>query len=175
MAIQPLRVIERIEYSDHVEEERKRWPAGEWDKEPDLVEWRDEATGYPCLVVRGPMGSLCGYVGVPEGHPEHGKNHNDAMVGAHGGLTYSGACAGHICHVPQPGEADSVWWLGFDCAHAGDVSPRLLEIHRRTEAKLKRDMPQLFPEDYERGDTYKTLAYVQNECTELAAELKGLA
>lgn len=172
--IQPLRVIERLQYADHLEKERAQWPAGEWDKEPDLVEWRDEATGYPCLVVRGPMGALCGYVGVPAGHPAHGKDYDSVEVSAHGGLTYGASCAGNICHVPQPGEEDHVWWLGFDCAHAFDVAPRLLEIHTRLEAKLRKEQPQLF-EGYVRRDTYKPLAYVQNECTELAAQLKEMA
>jgi hypothetical protein len=40
----------------------------------------------------------------------------------HGGLTYADRCQGAICHVPQPGESDDVWWLGFDCNHSGDLS-----------------------------------------------------
>ncbi len=38
---------------------RKAWPPGEWDSEPDREEFRH--AGFPCLVVRGPMGALCGY------------------------------------------------------------------------------------------------------------------
>lgn len=35
---------------------------GEWKDEPDKIQWQDEATGFPCLIVRGPSGALCGYV-----------------------------------------------------------------------------------------------------------------
>src|SRR6266496_32796 len=92
--------------------DRTGWPAGPWDNEPDRLEWRDKATGFPCLIVRNRMGGLCGYVGVPTKHPFHGKNYDSVNISVHGGLTYSGACAGHICHIPKPGETDDVWWLG---------------------------------------------------------------
>lgn len=175
--IQPLRVIERIEHPRR-DRDRATWPKGEWDQEPDLIEWRDAATGYPCLIVRGPLGSLCGYVGVPEGHPCHGKDYSaveeSTGVAPHGGLTYSDACAGNICHVPQPGEADNVWWLGFDCAHSGDVSPGLKAWRDEVTAKLRAEHPD-WPEHDLWQETYKPIAYVQNECTELAAELKRIA
>src|SRR5690606_29850193 len=107
--------------------DRSEWPPGPWDNEPeDTVECR--VAGFPCLLVRGPSGAWCGYVGVPPGHSLHGKSYGDDAVDAlnvHGGITYGGACqvGGHICHVPAPGEPDDVWWLGFDCNHSGDVSP----------------------------------------------------
>jgi hypothetical protein len=44
----------------------------EWDNEPDRVEF--ESLGLPCLIVRNPFGALCGYVGVPEGHPWYYKD-----------------------------------------------------------------------------------------------------
>jgi hypothetical protein len=163
MEIQPTRVIERIEGKGEVSD-RSTWPPGPWDNEPDLVEWRDAHTGYPCLVVRGPVGALCGYVGVPPGHPAHGKDYDDVPLGdgyPHGGLTYSRACAGDVCHVPLPGEPDEVWWLGFDCAHSRDVCPGLLFIGGRVRP--------IFP-----GEVYKPIRYVQGECTELAAQLKAL-
>ena len=48
------------------------WGDGPWTDEPDKMQWIDEATGLDCLIVRGPMGALCGYVGVPPEHPWHG-------------------------------------------------------------------------------------------------------
>jgi hypothetical protein len=117
----------------YTDEERARFARGPWDEEPDRIEWRHR--GLPCLIVRNRMGALCGYVGLPPGHPMHGVSYNDAEVApdedgdtyppAHGGLTYSGSCVegGHICHVPEPGEPEDVWWLGFDCAQGGDVVP----------------------------------------------------
>jgi hypothetical protein len=104
---------------------RNGWPAGPWDAEPEnRVEWRHE--GVPCLLVRHPRyGHWCGYAAVEPGHPWHGKDYDDVPVDVHGGLTYADKCGAipAVCHVPQPGEPDDVWWLGFDCAHARDMSP----------------------------------------------------
>jgi hypothetical protein len=93
---------------------------GPWHAEPDRVEFRH--AGLPCLLVRGPVGAWCGYVGTPPGHPWRERDLEG--VGApevHGGVTYQKPCHGDICHVPAPGEPDGVVWVGFDCAHAGDL------------------------------------------------------
>src|SRR5581483_7299765 len=100
------------------------WPRGEWDDEPDKKQWQDKETGLPCLIVRGGGGALCGYVGVSEGHPFFGKDYGDIddNLDCHGGITFADFCAHtndesrHICHKPDPGEPDRVWWLGFDCS-----------------------------------------------------------
>ncbi len=108
--------------------DRSEWPPGPWDTETeDKAEFSHG--GFPCLLVRGPAGAWCGYVGVPPGHYAHGKGYDDDSldhVRVHGGLTYSDGCqvGGRICHVPALGEPDDVWWLGFDCNHSGDVSPK---------------------------------------------------
>lgn len=139
-------------------EERKydksRWEAGPWEDEPDKLEWRDESTGLPCLIVRGPVGALCGYVAVSPGHPWHGKHYDGCDADVHGGLTYSDKCAGAICHAAKPGEPDDVWWLGFDCAHLGDFIPG---IRDRFEAT-----------------TYKDIAYVRRECATLAGQVAAV-
>lgn len=144
------------------EPDREGWAEGPWDHEPDLVEWRANATQFALLIVRGPMGSLCGYVGLPPGHPLHGKSWEDFQTEhGHGGLTYSGACRGDICHVPAPGEPDDVWWLGFDCAHAWDVSPGL---ESRTGLRRRDELT-----------AYRDIDYVMDEVERLAAELAGIA
>lgn len=102
--------------------DKAKWGIGPWQDEPDRVEF--EHAGLPCLIVRGPQGSFCGYVAVSEGHPYFEQSYDSADVDVHGGLTYADHCHGHICHVPKPGEPDNVWWLGFDCAHSGDYSPK---------------------------------------------------
>ena len=158
--------------------EKKQWTTvdksgwklrGEWDAEPDKMQWQDEATGLPCLIVRGPSGALCGYVGVAEGHKFYEADYDAVMFTdadgdevypeAHGGLTFANFCAEtndeskHICHVPGPGEPAKVWWLGFDCAHSGDFC-------------------QSYDRDYMGGySSYKDLAYVQSYCRKLAAQL----
>lgn len=161
--------------------DKSSWRKGEWTNEPDKIQWPDEATGLPCLIVRGPSGALCGYVGVPDTHPWHGKSYTDAIgaheehctdgdcwghsigsnIRVHGGLTFSDACAHSseergICHVPGPGEPDNVWWFGFDCAHSGDLCPS-------------------YERHYGAGyDSYKSVDYVRREVTELAKQLSAV-
>jgi hypothetical protein len=84
--------MERIEYRNVVD--KSDWKSrGKWDNEPDKIQWQDEVTGFPCLIVRGPHGALCGYVGVAPGHPLHGKEYDDAEVDVHGGLTFAHGCS----------------------------------------------------------------------------------
>jgi hypothetical protein len=95
-----------------------------WKSEPDTVEFQH--SGYACLLKRSKrLGVWCGYVAVPPGHPMHGQQYDEVAVEVHGGLTYASKCNQSlgICHVPQPGESDDVWWLGFDCGHPGDYVP----------------------------------------------------
>lgn len=140
--------------------DRTGWPSGPWDNEPDKMQWADKNTGLPCLAVRNFSGAWCGYVGVPDTHPMHGAHYDEVNADAHGGLTFSGACRPGaeehgICHIPEPGEPDNVWWLGFDCAHLGDKCPQ----------------PRFHGPEFD-DEVYRTLEYVQAECTRLAAQLK---
>lgn len=116
----------------HPPEAKTNWTepsSGPWDDEPDKATWVDPATGLDCMIHRGPMGALCGYVGVTEGHPEFEVSYHEVDVRVHGGLTYSDFCretddeSYGICHVPEPGRPDKVWWLGFDCGHYNDLIP----------------------------------------------------
>jgi hypothetical protein len=124
--------------------DKSGWGPGPWLEEFDKEQWADEATGYACLIKRGPVGALCGYVGVPEGHPWHGKDYDDITPypEVHGGLTYASLCqegpeGETICHMAAPGEPEPLWWLGFDCAHAGDLSP----AYERLGGALARRLP----------------------------------
>jgi hypothetical protein len=135
--------------------DKSAWPAGPWHDEPDKVQWQDEATGYPCLIVRNCSGALCGYVGVGPDHPCYQMNYDDVGFEVHGGLTFSNKCQpgteDHaICHKVEEGESDDVWWLGFDCAHGGDRSPRY---------------------NYSDDDEYRTIEYVKAEARSLARQL----
>lgn len=133
--------------------DRAGWPAGPWDVEPDRIQWKTEA-GFPALIVRnGGIGNLCGYVGVPRSHSAHGKPYDDVSVDVHGGLTYAEKCAGRVCHVPNPGEPDDVWWLGFDCAHGGDSCPGMMRHGHMSYG------------------SYKNVAYVRGEAESLARQL----
>jgi len=124
----------------------------EWLDEPDEEEF--EHDGLKCLILRHrELGHLCGYVGVPKGHPCYGKDYDHIpyddllSVEVHGGLTFS-----------REGNRDTswpqgYWWLGFDCAHAFDIVPYIsLQI----------------------GGTYRNFDYVRRETKGLAEQLQKL-
>lgn len=161
--------------------------AGPWMNEPDKIHWVDEATDLDCLMVRNPMGAWCGYVAVAEGHPFFGVNYSgcpascserewgycehspESRMRVHGGLTYADFCAesplgeGHgICHTPLPGRPGRVWWLGFDTAHAGDLTPYDAAYAARENYR--------YPWTTE-GEAYRDVAYVKAECASLARQL----
>lgn len=158
--------------------DKAEWGDGPWVSEPDKIQWIDATTGFDCLIVRSPaMGNLCGYVGVPPNHPCHGAHYDDVRVtdtdgdinypDVHGGLTYAGACWENapedsgICHVPESGRLEDVWWLGFDCMHAWDIGPamasreRALGLDNWTEPR----------------SSYRDVGYVWRETERLAVQL----
>ncbi len=145
---------------------REQWGEGPWQDEPDIAEWRAPGGKLPRLALRGPHGSWCGYVGVPEGHPMHGKGWEDSeALDVHGGITYGSECSGDICHQPREGEPEHVWWLGFDCSHAWDYSPGL--------HALLRSLPG--GDRLREHETYRDLGYVIGEVEKLARQLEEMA
>jgi hypothetical protein len=148
--------------------DKSEWLRGEWDNEPDKMQWQDEETGLPCLAVRGPGGHWCGYVGVPEGHPYFEKDYDDCTVDVHGGLTFADHCqeveseCTGVCHKPGDGEQDNVWWLGFDCAHCYDLSPTSESFRRQLGWSAS-------------GGCYRTLTFVQAEAAKLAEQLTAVS
>lgn len=159
---------------------KAEWPAGPWTDEPDHVEFRHE--GLPCILHRSPAsGAWCGYVGVPPGHPWHGLGYDYVDADAHGGLTYADACRGPVCHVPAPGEPDDVWWLGFDCAHAGDFAPMLSALVAavgRPRRPYVHEKALAFEAANPRSiavDVYRDVAYVRRETEALAEQAAGVA
>lgn len=68
--------------------------------------------GFRWEVAANNLGYRCGYVAVTSGHPWFGQDYDDVepRPRVHGGLTYA-----------RPGTVPGEWWLGFDCAHAGDA------------------------------------------------------
>ena len=110
----------------------------------DNLDW--DYRGYSCRIRKvAEMGHLCGYVQVPKGHPLYEMGYGDEPIDnldVHGGITYSRM-------------EDDRWWIGFDCAHAGDIVP----AH-----------PMLAIE----GATYKDQEYVRAEISRLVQQLKEL-
>jgi hypothetical protein len=129
-----------------------------WEDEPDYL-----AGSYgdvPWFIVRGPVGSLCGYIAVNEKHPWWGKSTGidgpTALdrVDVHGGITWAGW---------RPGGDDSpitnwhtAWYIGFDCAHSGDLVPGMRFLGFNGSLSLE--------------ETYKDIDYVRDQCERLAAQ-----
>lgn len=179
-------------------QDKTGWGDGPWVSEFDKAQWVDEATGLDCLIVRGPVGALCGYVGVPPEHPWHGISYSgkmnpdegeydyesapDGNVEVHGGLTYSDSCwedapeGTGICHIPEAGRPADVWWFGFDTAHHMDLAPMMIMHEREMDERLVRKgrepiglIGSTFPQ------FYRTVEYVKSEITSLAAQLAAVA
>jgi hypothetical protein len=71
----------------------------------------------------------------------------DLAVRCHGGLTY----ASDHCPMAKP---DGNWWLGFDCSHSGDLSPKLSSHD---------------------GDVYRNEAYVRASLAKLCGDIAALS
>lgn len=161
--------------------EKSGWGDGPWQDEPDKIQWTDEETGYPCLIVRNHWGSLCGYVGLSRSHPLYEKDYDEVDVDVHGGLTYSNHCQDGpeeevVCHVPDDGD-DDVWWLGFDCGHTWDVQPGMQAFHRQLEAEEIAQGRSGYPWTSlieHPHETYKDVAYAREEVRRLASQLRWL-
>jgi hypothetical protein len=116
----------------------------EWMNEPDFKEF--EHAGLKCKIIRQAWsGHLCGYVQVPKDHVHYGVSYNDVEYEVHGGLTFSG-------FIKQD---EDNYYFGFDCAHAWDICPERVE------------QGDYWPSD----GVYRNIAYVENECRHLAAQI----
>ena len=167
---------------------------GPWLGEADKISWRDEASGYDCIMLRDTDdGFLSGYVGIPHDHPLWGWDNGavplDIGIEVHGGLTYSRLCeegpsparrlaveARRICHVTlRPAAYHPV-------AHATDhrvEDPHawwfgfscdhaydLIPRHAQVSSR---------PKSSELARTYRDDAYVVRETIALAAQLRAIA
>jgi hypothetical protein len=121
---------------------------------PEVLLMKGVHDGYQWEVVHNRIAYRCGYVRIPAGHPWHGKGYDDVPADVHGGLTF--AEADTDC---GKGGEDNAWWLGFDCAHAGDAPDWELPGYRQE---------MFFP-----GGTIKDTAYVEAECKLLIEQARA--
>lgn len=149
--------------------DRTGWPEGPWDNELDYFEFDHfiptagrpygVAVGYRCCCKRSRLGAWCGYVRVDVGHPLYGKsnrysdNRDDRFdeFDVHGGVT----------HAEMESELKEEFWIGFDCAHGGDLSPGM----HAARAKYSPAIP-IMP-----GDVYRDAGYAEVETRKLAEQL----
>lgn len=69
--------------------------------------------GFECEITEVTWsGHLNGYVKIPEDHPFYNEDYDNIPVTVHGGLTYADK------------HDDGSFWVGFDCAHYGDLLPK---------------------------------------------------
>ena len=182
--------------------DKTTWGPGPWQDEPDKAVWVDEATDFDCMLVRNPGGALCGYVGVPGGHPFHGVDYNtcldhgtdceerwehrspDSVVSVHGGLTFAAGCAKtddpakHVCHILQTGRPEEVWWFGFDCSHYRDLDPRRVADDRKRyeDAKAAGDTEGMRIWSHIDPDVaYRDVRYVTREVGRMAEQLAAVS
>jgi hypothetical protein len=125
---------------------------------PDLAE-RTLAKGVHCGfewgIVHNGHGFRCGYVRLEPDHPWFEKSYDELYTLApdldvHGGLTFSQ----HGKPCPTHGE-EAEWWIGFDCAHAGDAPDPTLPNAMRFGTE---------------SDEVRTTEYVKAECLSLAEQ-----
>ncbi len=115
--------------------------------------------GLPAVIARGaaPAKALCGYVGVPEGHPLHGVERIDPqldVLDVHGAVTFAADHPGAGQLEPLIEEAwaaldGTYWWLGFDAGHSDDMP------HNELGEPVR----------------IRDTAYMRQECEQLAAQL----
>jgi len=140
---------------EHIVSRKEFASGGPWENEPDRIQWRDPKTNQMCLIRRNHYGALCGYVGVGSDHPWYNHAYDSIDAKVHGGLTYGEHCDEDpikgICHVPKIGEADHMFWLGFDCGHSSDFIP---------DSRFN---------SFSKGK-YRSMQYVRDECAKLALQ-----
>lgn len=117
-------------------------PVPEWEIEPNEVLFVSH--GYWCEVKRHPeLGHLCGYVYMGAHHPLASEPEPDLAV--HGGITFNNGTK-----------------MGFDCGHAGDMSPFMLRYGFKDYSN---------PNYHER---YRNMAFVKGQLENLAAQLRAV-
>ena len=152
----------------------------------NTIETKNKYKDYTYLVIALPMGHRCGYVKIPTksklykvsyqddlGLSQRVLNHKtlgkrgvislfcwdgkkvamELLFDVHGGITFSGKL-----------RDINGWWIGFDCAHAGDA--RDLSIMDKKHLKFEREFPLHLG-----GEEIRTKEYVEQECKNLIDQI----
>lgn len=159
--------------------------------EADKVSWRDEVTGYDCIMLRDTRhGFLSGYVGVPSDHPLWGWECEavppDLGICVHGGLTYSMICEDGPSPVRSLAEeARRICHVAFAAALYHPTTQatenRVGDAHAWWFGFECNHAYDGMPGDHLRragvkaGTTYRDDGYVAREVANLAAQLRAIA
>lgn len=122
-----------VELIDELANSRRDWashqvPPGEWDNE--LKAARIIVGDTPAVALKNWGHAWCGYIGFPPGHSMFGESyidHYEDWPDVHGGWTYSDRAE----HLDAIAGMSGLWWIGFDCAHSGDLLPGMLGYSKR--------------------------------------------
>lgn len=155
----------------------KWWGYGEWVEEPDEI--RFECEGIQCHVTRFAVqepfckefhmfgGYLNGYVCIPSHHPYYHKKYEDIDIAVHGGLSFGECSVGH--------------WIGFDCAHSGDLVPSMEFLANTNPAlsAIRKDRENLKERFALHNspifmNSYKNVNYVIEECKSIVKQLNAI-
>ena len=140
-----------------------------------------EVAGLACLLLRHyRWGHWCGYVGVPPWHPAYMKHARLGHLQVHGDLNYQSRDWPERVTVAMPrrwrdrllptryrrreaarllaGQPPTLSWIGFDCDHHGDYSPRECMLDGNTAALVA-------------GAVYRDAAFAAAEVRHLAEQL----
>lgn len=133
--------------------------------------WTTRA-GLNAAIIQTPMGHLCGYVEVPEGHPAHGheSEYDEPLnsIRCHGGITYAEF---NDNDYPIAQAEKGRYWIGFDCGHFGDgrdpdaVRKYLVGVDGKAQEESVRLLSQ--------GHVW-TVDEVTAECESIATQLKDM-
>jgi hypothetical protein len=107
-------------------------------------------------------GHLCGYVKIPAGHVYYQqRDTRDIHILCHGSIT----------HNATNEDGLNSHWIGFDCAHSGDICPSVENCKRLNgyiENSYRKEMwgkhPHLKP-------TYKNILFCVQECMDIVDQL----
>lgn len=144
--------------------------------QPKLKQVWTTAVGYSAVIIQTPMGHLCGYVMVPEGHPAHSQtdgylDESLRSIQCHGGLTYADFNSNPEHPYPVAQTEVNAYWIGFDCGHYGDG--RDPELVRRYLADADGSVREQTVQLLSQGHIW-TVAEVAAECESIATQLKEM-
>ncbi len=177
---------------------KEEWGPGPWQDEPDELTWTDESTGYKCHIRRTWMGSLCGYVGLSEGHRLYGKSYsyrfptgaftrNQTEIDQQGAIplmlesmqtrmNVNDGCLPLDCLINVHGSItfSNMWpdledGLWYMGFDCGHCDDYQPGLIASTEKALDHFSPL---REY---GTYRTIEYVKDQCRELARQLHELS
>ena len=134
-----------------------------------------EYNGFPCLVSFTPGCWRCGYVGVPEGHVLYGMDYHglNEVIDCHGGVTYTE----NYVNKYKSYKGETYWWIGFDCAHAGDgydfeTGRKYYKDDKQTLSSI--DNREKIERKYHSDEKPVTLQEVVGECISIVEQIKEI-